>query len=60
MVSTEKFCLKWQNYETNLSAAFQELRNNEDFFDITLACADNHQVEAHRVVLSACSKFKFF
>ena len=52
----ETFCLKWQNFEFNLSSAFQELRDDSDFYDVTLACGDRH-VEAHKVILSACSSF---
>ena len=52
----ETFCLKWQNFEYNLSSAFQELREDSDFYDVTLACDDRH-VEAHKVILSACSSF---
>ena len=52
----EKFCLKWPHFETNLTVAFQELREESDLFDVTLAC-DEKQIEAHKVVLSACSGF---
>ena len=50
----ENFCLRWNDFEANLSSAFQELRNDEDFSDVTLA-TDEDQVGAHKVVLSACS-----
>jgi len=56
MSSTEKFCLRWNDFEANISGAFRELREDKDFFDITLAC-DDEQVEAHKVILSACSPF---
>ena len=52
----EKFCLKWPHFESNLTVAFQELREESDLFDVTLAC-DDKQIEAHKVVLSACSGF---
>merc|ERR1711915_1171442 len=38
------------------SGAFQELRDDKDFFDVTLAC-DDDQLQAHKVILSACSPF---
>jgi hypothetical protein len=58
MTSTEKFCLRWNDFESNISAAFRELRDEKDFFDISLAVEDaQHQVQAHKVVLSACSPF---
>jgi len=55
-MSSEKFCLKWNDFEANISGAFKELRDDKDFFDVTLAC-DDDQINAHKVILSACSPF---
>jgi len=52
----EKFCLRWNDFETNISVAFRELREDKDFFDVTLAC-DDEQIQAHKMILSACSPF---
>jgi len=56
MGTSEKFCLRWNDFESNISVAFQELRDDKEFFDVTLAC-DENQVQAHKVILSACSPF---
>ena len=56
MGSSEKFCLRWNDFEANISGAFRELREDKDFFDVTLAC-DDDQIQAHKVILSACSPF---
>jgi len=48
--------LRWNDFESNISVAFQELREDKDFFDVTLAC-DENQIQAHKVILSACSPF---
>ena len=56
MEGSEKFCLRWNDFETNISQGFRELREEKDFFDVTLACEDN-QIQAHRVIISACSSF---
>jgi len=56
MGSSEKFCLRWNDFESNISGAFRELREDKDFFDVTLAC-DEDQLQAHKVILSACSPF---
>ena len=56
MSNTEKFCLRWNDFETNISGAFKELREEKDFFDVTLAC-ENEQLQAHKLILSACSPF---
>ena len=53
----EKFCLRWNDFESNLSAAFKELRQESEYLDVTLLCEDEDQIEAHKVVLSACSGF---
>jgi hypothetical protein len=56
MGSSEKFCLRWNDFESNISVAFRELREDKDVFDVTLAC-DDDQIQAHKVILSACSPF---
>ena len=55
-MSNEKFCLRWNDFENNISNAFKELRDDKDFFDVTLAC-DDEQIQAHKVILAACSPF---
>ncbi|XP_023329065.1 protein tramtrack, beta isoform isoform X9 [Eurytemora carolleeae] len=52
----EKFCLKWNDFERNISSAFRDIREEKEFFDITIACEDE-QMQAHKVILSACSPF---
>ena len=56
-MSAEKFCLKWNDFEKNISGSFRELKDDEDFFDVTLSCDADKQVSAHKVILSACSPF---
>lgn len=57
MGSADKFCLRWNDFESNISAAFRDLRNDADFFDVTLASEDDRQIQAHKLILSACSPF---
>ena len=52
----EKLCLKWNDFQENLQTSFGELRRDSDFTDVTLACEDK-SINAHRVILSACSPF---
>ena len=54
---SEKFSLKWNDFHSNVSKTFSALRAEEDFQDVTLVSADLQQVSAHKVVLSACSKY---
>ena len=53
----EKFALKWNDFNTNTTKAFGLLRNEDFLKDVTLIGEDNHQVEAHKLVLSACSDY---
>ena len=57
MVSSEKLCLKWNDFQDNVNEAFSSLRNDSEFTDVTLACEDGQQVEAHKVILAASSPF---
>ena len=54
---SEKLCLKWNDYQDNVYSAFGSLRKDNDFADVTLACEDGHQIEAHKVILAASSPF---
>ncbi|RZF39090.1 hypothetical protein LSTR_LSTR014688 [Laodelphax striatellus] len=54
--SPQLFCLRWNNYQSNLTNVFDQLLQSESFVDVTLAC-DGHSVKAHKVVLSACSPY---
>jgi len=56
MGGNEKFCLRWNDFENNISLAFREIREEKDFFDITLSCGER-QIQAHKLILSACSPF---
>ena len=53
----EKFCLKWNDFQSNVSKTFSTLRKEQNFFDITLLSDDGETVSAHKVVLSASSEF---
>ena len=57
MGTSEKFCLKWNDFQKNVGTAFGLLRQDEDFTDVTLASEDGQQIEAHKVILAASSPF---
>jgi len=50
----EQFCLRWNDFQQCIKSTFQELRDENDFMDVTISC-DGEQVKAHKVILSACS-----
>ena len=53
----EKFSLKWNDFQTNVANSFRKLRNEDDFYDVTLVSDDRQQVSAHKIVLSASSEY---
>ena len=57
MQNSEKLCLKWNDFQENLNSAFGSLRNDQEFSDVTLACEDGTQIEAHKVILATLSPF---
>ena len=56
MASSEKLCLNWNDFATNITSTLYDLKEDKDFTDLTLVCADK-QVEVHKVILAASSPF---
>ena len=54
---SEKLCLQWNDFKQNVNSAFGSLRNDKDFTNVTLACEDGQEIEAHKVILAASSPF---
>ena len=57
MGASEKFSLKWNDFQDNVAKSFSQLRKQTGLMDVTLVSSDQKQVSAHRLVLSACSDF---
>ena len=57
MVASEKLCLQWNDFQKNITSSFRELREDREITDVTLACEDGEQIEAHKVVLVSSSPF---
>ena len=55
-MASPKLCLKWNDFQNIVQTSFEELRDDNDFTDVTLACEDQ-SIKAHKVILSACSPF---
>ena len=52
---SEKLCLQWNDLKKNVIKAFGNLREENNFADVTLAIKDGQLVEAHTVILAASS-----
>ena len=51
------FNLSWEEFEVHTSNTFKELFEEQHFSNVTLACDDGKQIEAHKLVLSTRSLF---
>lgn len=56
MSSSQAFCLRWNNFQTNMLNVFEKLFLDERFVDVTLAC-EGQLIKAHKMVLSASSSY---
>ena len=57
---SEKFALKWNDFQSNWSSSLSELRKETDFADVILISEDKVKFSAHKILLSSCSNmFKF-
>ena len=54
---SDKVCLKWSDFQTNVVKTFQSLRGGESYSDVTLVCEDMKLIMAHKVALSSCSQY---
>lgn len=55
-MSSQRFCLRWNNHQSNLLSVFDQLLHDESFVDVTLA-VEGRFLRAHKMVLSACSPY---
>lgn len=55
-MATQRFCLRWNNHQSNMLSVFDQLLHAETFTDVTLA-VENQLLKAHKMVLSACSPY---
>ena len=54
-MTSEKFSLKWNDYQTNWTQSLAGLRNDTDMSDVTLITDDKVNILAHKIILSSCS-----
>jgi len=54
---SERFSLKWNDFQSNVSRTFSQLRSEEEFFDVSLVSDDQKMMSAHKLVLSASSPY---
>lgn len=53
-MASQRFCLRWNNHQSNLLSVFDQLLHAETFTDVTLA-VEGQYLKAHKV-----SAYQFF
>jgi len=56
MATVQQFRLRWNNHQPNFITMFTKLLTSEELVDVTLG-AEGQNLQAHKVVLSACSTY---
>ena len=57
MIPQEQLCLQWNDFQKSIVSTHQELRDSQDFSDVTLVCEENQRIEAHKLILSSGCEF---
>lgn len=55
--SSQKYCLRWNNHQSNLLTVFDDLLQTEAFTDVSLVADNNQIIKCHKIVLAACSSY---
>lgn len=57
---SEKFSLKWNDYQSNWNKTINDLRKDTDLADVTLISDDKVKFSAHKILISSCSNILKF
>ena len=52
----QQFCLRWNDFQSNMVSSFKNLRTDQAFCDVTIATEGQH-TKAHKMILCACSPY---
>ena len=53
----DKFCLRWNEFNSNFGEFFSRVRKDQHLADVTLVTDDGQHLQAHKIILSAGSHF---
>ena len=56
MRKDEMLCVRWKDFQNNLSLTFNDFMKDKEFFDVTLSVG-SQQLQAHKIILAANSPF---
>jgi hypothetical protein len=53
----EEYLLSKNDFGSSIQKSFKNMYKDTEFSDVTLACADDQQIKAHKIILSGSSPF---
>ena len=56
-MNNDKFCLKWNDFQQNIISSYNGLRTELDYSNVTLVCENDHNIEVHKIIITASSQF---
>jgi hypothetical protein len=57
MKTPQSVSIDWDEHSRNFRESLRELRENDNFLDVTIVCDDDIQIKAHKNILSVSSNF---
>ena len=56
-MTSQKYCIEWDQFESSLSRNYSQIRQDNNFSDVTLVSDDEDSFPAHKFVLAGSSSF---
>ena len=56
-MTLQKYCIEWDQFESSLSRNYSQIRQDNNFSDVTLVSDDEDSFPAHKFVLAGSSSF---
>ena len=58
-MNSEKFNLKWNDFESSISGSFRDIKDERDFQDVTLACEEDQigVIHSTQLALELCISY---
>ena len=56
-MTAQMVSLKFVDFQQSVSTSYKDFRRDNEFSDVTLVCEEDKEIEAHKLILTACSPF---
>ena len=56
-MTAQMVSLKFVDFQQSVTTCYKNFRKETEFSDVTLVCEEDQEIEAHKLILTACSPF---